>query len=339
MNHKWIRRTITISLLCLATILIVGLFPLAGVLFFLVDLVHNRRFPLLRAYLLIMFYCVWELFGVVAAFCVWLFSRLCFLCSHNCFINWNYALQRWWVRGFALAGQKLFTVHLHLTEDDLSVGDRRFIVLVRHTSLADTILVTYLLRVMKDFRLRYVMKKELLWDPCLDIVGNRLPNYFVDRASSQMHHEVESIARLADNLDVNEGVILWPEATRYSPAKKERALARLQESGEQELFERAQRFRQVLPPKTTGIIALRERNPELDVILCAHAGFEHAASFKEIFRGILIGQEIRARLWYFHSEEIPQDRRELTRWIYDKWMLVDDFVVQSFSGDLPLPPK
>ena len=30
-------------------------------------------------------------------------------------------------------------------------------------------------------RLRYVLKRELLWDPCLDIVGQRVPNIFVDR--------------------------------------------------------------------------------------------------------------------------------------------------------------
>jgi hypothetical protein len=32
-------------------------------------------------------------------------------------------------------------------------------------------------------RLRWVMKRELLWDPCLDIVGNRLPNAFIRHPS------------------------------------------------------------------------------------------------------------------------------------------------------------
>lgn len=30
-------------------------------------------------------------------------------------------------------------------------------------------------------RPRYVLKDDLLIDPCLDIVGNRLPNHFLDR--------------------------------------------------------------------------------------------------------------------------------------------------------------
>jgi hypothetical protein len=58
--------------------------------------------------------------------------------------------------------------------------------MLRHASIGDTLLASALVgRPHGIFWLRYVLKRELLWDPCLDVVGNRLPHVFVDRASDR----------------------------------------------------------------------------------------------------------------------------------------------------------
>lgn len=332
MKNKWVRRAISIPLLIFGGAVLVGVFPVLACVLPAVDLFRDRRFPLIRAYAVLVFYCIWEAFGITAAFLAWLVSGVWMGRNRARFLRWNYALQRLWVQGFASVGLRLFSMRLRLEEDLYPSGENPILLLVRHTSLADTILATYLMRIQKNFRLRYVMKRELLWDPCLDIVGNRLPNYFVDRGSADTRHEAEAIAALAENLGPEEGVILWPEGTRFSPAKRDRALARIKEAGDVHLLELASRFCQVLPPRMRGIAALLERNPGMDVFFCSHTGFEKAASFKDIFGGTMIGREIRARLWGFDAESVPKNPQELKQWVYEKWRLVDDFVVGAAKG-------
>ncbi|OQB43600.1 MAG: Acyltransferase [Candidatus Hydrogenedentes bacterium ADurb.Bin179] len=326
MLKAWQRRCISIGMLCFGSTAVIVLFPAAACILFLIDLWHDRRFPLLRAYILVAFYCLWELLGVSAAFLVWLITRFVHGASNNRFLSWNYALQRLWVQGFARAGLLLFSMTFRVEEGEYLPGERPIMLLVRHTSLADTILATYLMRVQRDFRLRYVMKRELLWDPCLDIVGNRLPNYFVDRTSADTRQEAEAIALLAENLQPGEGVILWPESTRFSPEKRIRALERLWDKGELGLLKIAEDMQYVLPPRLLGVLSLLERNPELDVFFCAHTGFENAASFKDFFGGAMIGREIRAKLWGYPSGEVPREREAQKKWLYENWRQVDDFV-------------
>ena len=53
--------------------------------------------------------------------------------------------------------------------------------LCRHASLADSLVSAWVITSVAGMNPRYVLKRELLVDPCLDIVGNRLPNHFLDR--------------------------------------------------------------------------------------------------------------------------------------------------------------
>ena len=55
------------------------------------------------------------------------------------------------------------------------------VMLCRHASLADSLVSAWVVTSLAGMHPRYVLKRELLVDPCLDIVGNRLPNHFLDR--------------------------------------------------------------------------------------------------------------------------------------------------------------
>ena len=319
-------------MLTVGSLVAIGLSPLAACVLLAIDATRDRRFPLIRAYMLVVFYGLWELLGLLGAFIVWVADGVWLGASHHRFLRWNYGLQRLWARGFAWVGLRLFSMRLHVEEDGPVFGDNPILLLVRHTSLADTILATYLVCVRRGFRLRYVMKRELLWDPCLDVVGNRLPNYFVDRRSANTHGEAALIASLADNLGPCQGVILWPESTRFSTGKLDRALARLESSGDERLLEIARGFRCVLPPRLLGTLGLLERNPAMDVVFCAHTGFENAASFLDIFGGSMIGREIRVQFWGRPATGVPRDGQELRLWIYENWRRMDDFVVKAQSG-------
>ena len=77
---------------------------------------------------------------------------------------------------------------------------------IRHASVADTVLAVGFLCAPYRMRLRYVLKHELLWDPCLDIVGLRIPNAFVKRGSGDSEAEIEKVRALAKDLGPKDGL-------------------------------------------------------------------------------------------------------------------------------------
>lgn len=102
------------------------------------------------------------------------------------------------------------------------------IVLVRHASIVDNLLSANLIARPHRIRLRYVLKRELLADPCLDVAGRRLPNYFVRRGTGEAR-ELERVRALANGLGSDEGVLICPEGTRFTPERRARAIGRIAE--------------------------------------------------------------------------------------------------------------
>ena len=83
-------------------------------------------------------------------------------------------------------------------EDAIEPGP--ILVFIRHVSQADTLLPVVLITRRHGIALRFVLKQELLWDPCLDIVGHRLPNVFVRRGSGESEREIAAVQRLTGRI-------------------------------------------------------------------------------------------------------------------------------------------
>ena len=50
-------------------------------------------------------------------------------------------------------------------------------------SIVDAIAPVYILGTTRGWYLRYTLTRGLRFDPCLDIVGHRIPNHFVARGA------------------------------------------------------------------------------------------------------------------------------------------------------------
>src|SRR5262249_37949881 len=85
------------------------------------------------------------------------------------FLTRNYALQCWWANALKTAAEHIFDLHFMLSGTKALDGPPA-IMLPRHASIADTIIPMVFYAIPKAIRLRYVLKRELLLDPCLDIV-------------------------------------------------------------------------------------------------------------------------------------------------------------------------
>ena len=170
------------------------------------------------------------------------------------------------------------------------------------------------------------MKRELLWDPCLDIVGQRLPNAFVRRGQSGSAAEIERVRELARDLGPRDGVMLFPEGTRFTPRKRQQVLARLAESAEPKHVERGRALQHVLPPRLGGVLALLEEAPGVDVAFCVHTGFERLRTLNDLWSGELVGRTIEVEFWRIPAAQIPRERAARVDWLFDQWSRIDDWL-------------
>jgi 1-acyl-sn-glycerol-3-phosphate acyltransferase len=270
-----------------------------------------------------------EAAGILASFGLWVTHLGGRGARAQAFAHANLVLQRWWAAALFGAGRRIFGLRVRVEHDGV-IGEQPVILFVRHASTADTVLPAVFFANRHRFALRYVLKRELQWDPCLDIVGNRLPNYFARRGSADTAREIAAVAELMDGLGPREGVLIFPEGTRFSEQKRARVLARLREHASAEIVELSRKLLHVLPPRLGGPLALLEKNCQAaigaDAVFCAHVGLEGAASFREFVNGALVGREVRISFKRVPFEEIPGGREERVRWLFEQWADVDRWI-------------
>lgn len=320
---RWLRRGASIGAYTLAFGLLLPLAPLVLPLLWVADRIAGGRGSFARLALFGLCFLGYELIGLLCAGGLWLAG----LASPRFRAQRSRAahekLQRWWAESLFRAASRCFRLTLEVEGADAATPGP-VIVMMRHASLADSLLPAVILGA-RGLRLRYVLKRELLWDPCLDVVGRRLPNAFIRRGSGESAAELEAIRALGRDLADDEGVLIYPEGTRFTPAKRERALARLAASGRPELLARARKLVAVLPPRSAGPLALLAAAAAADVLLVAHSGLEGLESLADVARAGAVGRRIRVRIWRVPRAAIPQERDTQVRWLYDEWARVDAF--------------
>lgn len=316
--RRWARRSVSISLVTLAFLLLAVLSPVWVVGCALLDLLFRGKIASLRGTAFVFCYLYHEMFGL--ALCLWAWLR--YGRNPRAFHEAMFRAQFIWGERLVRTCVKLLGLRIHV-ESDYAFGGRRVILAARHTSIADTLVPMAYVCIPYNLKLLYVMKRELEWDPCIDFAVSRLPHLFVIRGSGDASREIEAIGRRIEERD--DGVIIFPEGTRYSPRKRERVLQKLQESGDGDLLHWARAHSHVIPLRLGGMQALLERNRDADVVFCAHRGFENASSFREAFNGSLIDADIYVKFWGVPFEEIPATKEERRAWLLEQWARVDDF--------------
>jgi 1-acyl-sn-glycerol-3-phosphate acyltransferase len=322
---RWTRRAFTIPLyfallaayLCLAPALLPGVA--------LYDLARKSRFAATRTVAFFGWYLVCEVIGLLAALLLWAAYRCLPGADDAKFRGWNFDLQCLWARALGGGAFRIYGMRVEV-EAPAELGRRPLLLLIRHASTADTILAAMLVASRYDIVLRYVLKRELLWDPCLDVVGNRLVNVFVRRGGEDTAAEVAAVAALAEGVQAGGGVLIYPEGTRFSTKKRQQILTKLAQRGDEAALARAMALRGVLPPRLGGTLALLERTAGWDIAVCAHAGLEGSASFAELWNGALVGHVVQVRVSVFPGDSLPGTRDGKVDWLFERWREVDAFV-------------
>lgn len=321
-----LRRLVTVPGYFVAWALWLAASPLWLVATALVDAVRRSGGVALRCAMLVAVYLTCEVLGILASAGLWAWGLLPGTDSRR-YEDIHFRLEAWWGTTLFRWVVRLFGLRVEVEgHDEAELGRGPYLLLVRHSSTADTLLASALISGPHRMRLRYVLKRELLWDPCLDIVGNRLPNVFIDRFTADPVREVRLVEQLARDLGPRDGILIYPEGTRFSEAKRIRALERFRDKGDTAMVEYATGLTRVLPPRPGGTLGLLEAAPQADVVLCAHTGFEGAASLLEIWNGALLNRVVRVDFRRVARERIPASRDDRAAWLLEEWQRVGDWV-------------
>ncbi len=319
------RRIVSVPGLFFAGLLLLITLPLWVVLGALGDIVRGRfRVPTVR---LLAFGLCWawlESVGVAIAGLFWIAGRGKSQTAH-------YWLMRWWAA--RLMGALRVTTGIKVAEVDADcMSPGPVVLLCRHASLADSLVSAWVSTTRLGMQPRYVLKRELLADPCLDIVGNRMPNHFLDREATDSDTELDAVRKLSAGMKSNQLAVIVPEGTRASAKKRARALVKIGER-DPERAERMAALQHLLPVRLAGSAALLEGCPEADVVIGWHVGFEGLDTFGGILRHLArTPRPIRFRTRRIPRSQVPTGDA-FTRWLDDEWIVTDRAVDELLKVD------
>jgi 1-acyl-sn-glycerol-3-phosphate acyltransferase len=140
---------------------------------------------------------------------------------------------------------------------------------------------------------------------------------------------ITEIRRLASGLGDAGALVIFPEGGNFTPGRWRRGIDRLEQSRRYEDARRARNLAHLLPPRSGGAFAAIDSAPSADVIFVAHTGLDDLITVGDIWRALPMEQVIKAKWWRVPASEVPRDRDDVVRWLYEWWERIDTWIAQN----------
>lgn len=322
------RRARGISLETMALVVVTVLLPLLLIAAALVDLALwiARRKPWVGVRLTAFLW--WFLFGEIRALItilgIWLVTGGPFGLDSLRRRVLLYRLRARWAASHLGGIRVLFGLRFEVEGLEVA-GPGPVTIMMRHASIIDNMLPDTLVARTHGLGLRFVIKRELQMIPTIDIGGRWVPTNFVRRGSGDSAGEIARLRALAVDLHEGEGILVYPEGTRFTPAKLKRAKEIVRER-QPEISPLAERLQHLLPPRLGGPLALIDEAPQVDVVFCGHVGFDGFQHISDIWAGRLVRSVIGVKFWRVPAADIPRGEAERAEWLYGHWQAMDDWI-------------
>ena len=333
---RWVRRTLVEPLFVLITVLVTVLSPLLLALAAIASPLTPGRWRPLRA---LAYALVWmhREVAVIAA-CTWLWLVAAGRVDTPAMRRRHYALMRWFLRGARRHGERALGVHVRVGDDGIAEAKLRahdgpLLVLSRHSGPGDTLYLVDMLLDRYGREPRIVMKDILKLDPCIDLAGSRLPNYFVPPRRRRTPSWISQLSALAAGLDERGALLLFPEGGNFTEERRRQRLRRLLRRGRRAEAERAVRMHHVIAPEPGGALAALAAAPGASVVLVAHGGL--AGLDGGLLGRAPMDRDFVVQLWYIDRADVPPTEDERRQWLLDCWQRVDAWVATT-AGDQAL---
>ncbi len=328
LGARIIRRVRGISLEIIAFVLVTVLLPVLLVGAAIVDLALwlKRRKPWVAVRLTAFLW--WFLFGEMRALLgllgIWIVTGAWFGVGSRRRRVLLYRLRVHWCTSHLSGIRVLFGLRFEIEGlDEAAPGP--VMVMLRHASIIDNMLPDSIVSRTHGIGLRYVIKRELQMIPTIDIGGRWVPTNFIRRGSGDAETEISQLLQLTEDLGEGEGILIYPEGTRFTPAKLKRAQEIVRER-QPEMAPMADRLQHLLPPRLGGPLALIDKAPDVDIVFCGHVGFDGFQHISDVWAGELVGSVIGVKFWRVPAAEIPGDEAGRAEWLYRNWQQMDDWI-------------
>jgi 1-acyl-sn-glycerol-3-phosphate acyltransferase len=357
---RFLRRLIFAPLAVLIAVAAVVLSPLLLLLAVIATPSRAGRRRLLRLVRFGLAWLVMESAALFASLGLWIASGFGGRFHTDASQDRHYALVRWFLDSLMRRALRVFQLRVEIeeplaTEEELSARlTRPVIVLSRHAGPGDSFLLVQHLLSRYRRRPRIVMKAALQFDPILDVVINRLPHAFVhppkpgkvaapdqsaagrtsvgpgEVAETPVQSAVTAeIRRLAGGMGPLDALVIFPEGGNFTPGRWRRGIRRLEESSRHDEADLARSMPNLLPPRSGGAFAAIDSAPTADVIFVAHTGLDDLITVGDVWRALPMEQVIKVRWWRVPASQVPRDRDEVVRWLYDWWQRIDTWIAEN----------
>jgi 1-acyl-sn-glycerol-3-phosphate acyltransferase len=324
----WVRRVLVAPLMVLLAVTVLTTLPLWLIGAAAASAFVPGRLRVLRVVWLIVVYVLWDAAALIALAALWVASGFGFRVRSPAFQRAHYALTGRFLA--VLFWMARWTLHLRIdvvgTDPDTAAPGRPELVVSRHAGPGDSFTLIHALVNWFDREPRIVLKDTLQWDPAVDVLLNRLPNRFVAPGHTPGTAIENEITALATGLDHNDAFVIFPEGGNFTPGRRSRAIRRLRDRGLDTMAVRAERMRNVLPPKPGGLLAALEAAPDAGVVFVAHTGLDRLVTAADIWRELPMDKRLVMRFWSVPPEEVPVGEQERITWLYDWWARIDAWI-------------
>ncbi len=336
----WIRRAVIAPAVIALTLLTISVLPVALLVAALLSPLIPGRWRPLRVLWLVLLYLLLESAALVALLVLWVVSGFGWKLRSPRFERTHYDLVRAVLSFLFAETQRVLKLQVSVEgPEPSSFSGRPLLVFSRHAGPGDSFLLVHALLSWYEREPRIVLKDTLQWDPVIDILLGRLPNRFIrpnGTRTADGDSTVGLVGDLASNLDDDDALVIFPEGGNFTARRRARAIAKLREKGMVAEAEKAERLRNVLPPRPGGVGAALDAAPDADVVWVAHSGLDHLVTVGDIWRALPMDTEIRMRWWQVPAAQVPLDEEQRRDWLYEWWGRIDAWIgEQNQARGLP----
>lgn len=217
--------------------------------------------------------------------------------------------------------------------DDLFASGTPLVVASRHGGPGDSFAIVHILLNQVRREPRIVLKDTLQWDPAIDVLLSRIPTRFITpsgfsgaRAGAGVAGE---IGALAEGLDRDDALVIFPEGGQVSTKRRERRIAQLRASGREELAARGEVMRHVMPPQPAGVSAALAAAPDADMVFIAHTGLDRLQTIGDVWRELPMDKRLTMRAWRVPRADIPPGTLEQAEWLFSWFERIDVWVSEA----------
>lgn len=329
-----VRRPVTVTVWLLVSAVVLVLSPLLLASAAIASSVTGRPQMLIFTRLAIVYFAL-ELAVLIACGGLWIASGAGLLMKTPRFQRLHMSLLRQFVHTFTVRWNALLQIELAVDERSEASraleADGPLLFFSRHAGPGDSILLIDRLLTRYERSPSVVFKESVALDPCVDLIGHRLPHAVLDTADPEACEA--RIEEVAAGLGPRGVLLLFPEGGNFTPERRRRAMRKLRRRKQ---AARAAQMEHMLPPQPGGALAALRGNPRAGVVFGAHTGLGLAAFPRDVWRAAPLARTFVAEMWLAPAHERPTDPHAQVEWLYDWWRRLDDWV--EAQGDEPRSP-